>query len=119
MADLTKAQRRHIRDLAVIAHGRELGAALDALNNQFKKWQSGELDPWELNEEIHQHHNGIARELYKAYVMGDAFHAVGAAVVDGILELDEVREDCRPAVEGYARGFKRYVAEDAGSGTDG
>lgn len=48
---------------------------------------------FELNDKVHQFHNGIARELYKRYVMMDPKFSVAHALNHGILGVEEVRED--------------------------
>jgi len=40
--DLTKAQRRRIRELAGIAYDRELSRELTDLEQEFARWRSGE-----------------------------------------------------------------------------
>jgi hypothetical protein len=93
--DLTKKQRKHIRELASVSYERELNAALDKLLASFQKWKQGGMNPFDLNEEIHQYHNGTARDLYKQYAMGDPDMAVMFALAGGILKIEELNKDCR------------------------
>ena len=93
--ELTKKQRKHIREMAGVAYEREMAAALDKLLTAFQKWKQGGITPFDLNEEIHQYHNGTARELYKQYVTGDPDMAVMLALARGILKIEELNEDCR------------------------
>ena len=74
--ELTKKQRKHIREMSGIAYEREMAAALDNLLMSFQKWKQGEKTPFDLDGEIHQYHNGTARELYKQYATGDPDMAV-------------------------------------------
>ena len=93
--ELTKKQRKHIRELASVSYERALAAALDKLLAAFQKWKQGGMSPFDLNEEIHQYHNGTARDLYKQYAMCDPDMAVMFALADGILKIEELNEDCR------------------------
>jgi hypothetical protein len=93
--ELTKKQRKHIRELASVSYERELATALDKLLAAFQKWKQGEMSPFDLNEEIHQYHNGTARDLYKQYSSGDPDMAVMFALAEGILKIEELNEDCR------------------------
>lgn len=94
--ELTKKQRKHIREMASIAYEREMAAALDNLLASFQKWKQGEKTPFDLDEIIHQYHNGAARELYKQYATGDPDMAVLLALSRGILRIEDLSEDCRP-----------------------
>jgi hypothetical protein len=53
------------------------------------------MNPFELDEEIHQYHNGTARELYKVYVGGHPDLAVLIALRRSVLKVEELNEDCR------------------------
>jgi hypothetical protein len=94
---MTKLQKRHLRELAQRCYELEMSMALQNLDENFKKWKNKEITAWELNERIHQHHSGTARDLYKIYELSnDARVVVSQAVVKGIITIEEVKEDCRP-----------------------
>jgi hypothetical protein len=87
----SKKTKKEIRRLAGLAHERELKKALSDLNVKFKQWEKQELDPFELDDEIHHFHNKISREIFKkynSYNMED--HFVAVAIVDGIIDKSEV-----------------------------
>jgi hypothetical protein len=93
--ELTRKQKKHIREAAGLAYERELAAALDKLFASFQKWKQVERTPFDLDGEIHQYHNGTARELYKQYATGHPDMAVLLALKEGVLKIDELNEDCR------------------------
>ncbi len=95
MNELTKKQRKHIREMAGVAYEREMTAALDKVLEAFQKWKRGEIMVFDLDEEIHQYHNGKARDLYKQYATGDPDMAVVLALLKGVLTIEEINEDCR------------------------
>jgi hypothetical protein len=85
----TKAQRRRIRELAVIAYQRELSEQLGQLELEFKRWRSGEIDPFALSERVHHFHQGPARDLYSKYEDSDLEWPVAHAIHRGIIRPDE------------------------------
>jgi hypothetical protein len=91
--DLSKSQRRKIRELSALAHDRELSAELGKLEEAFRRWRSGELDPHQLNDLIHAFHQGPSRKLFSRYADSDSTLPVAAAVAHGIIADTEVPED--------------------------
>ena len=88
--DHQKVQRQRIRELAAIAHERELARELGAVELEFSRWRRGEIDAHELREIIHAFHDGPARRLYSVY-NGDLLEmAVGAAIARGVLTEEEL-----------------------------
>jgi len=90
MDSFTKGHRREIRRLAGLAHERELSTAAGSLESEFGRWRRGEIDVFELNEHIHKFHDGVSRELYKAYAMGRLEFSVAGAIARGVLQESEV-----------------------------
>ena len=44
-SELTKAQRRRLRELGGMAYQRELSAELSNLESEFRRWRAFEIDP--------------------------------------------------------------------------
>ncbi len=100
MTDLTKGQKKHLRELAAKCYEKEMSAALNELNKHFKKWESKEITTWDLDEKIHHHYKGKSRDLYKFYEqLNDPRIAVARAIANEIIAIEEVRDDCRPILE--------------------
>ncbi len=99
MDSFGKAQRKELRLLAGVAHERELGTALAALQVQFEEWNAGKLDVHGLSDAIHQFHNGVARDLYVTYTRLEPRVAVAQAVARKILRDDEVPPGLREALQ--------------------
>jgi hypothetical protein len=115
MKDLTKAQKRELRRLAGLAYERELSAASANLQGEFERWRKGEIDVFMLNELIHQFHDGVARDLYKLYAMGQPVWGVGAAIARGVLKKEEVNPVILEYVQGpveFAREYGTNIPED-------
>jgi hypothetical protein len=112
MQDLTKAARKTIRKLAGIAYERELSRELTKLEERFADWRSGRIDPFELNEAIHKHHNGVSRELFNRHSQGSMLdHVVATAILEGTIQEAEVPEEVREHLLRIVALY-RQVADD-------
>jgi hypothetical protein len=93
---ISKTQRKNLRALSATAHERELSQALSELFAKFQDWQAGDVSPWDLNQEIHEFHDGKSRELYKFYVMNhNPLFCIASALAKEVIDIDEVPENCR------------------------
>jgi hypothetical protein len=88
MPELTKGQKRKLRELNALAYARELETALAALERDFAWWRAGKIDPFELSDRIHAFHDGVSRDLWKTYEMSPMF----AATVRDALERKVLSE---------------------------
>ena len=84
------------RELAGLAYERELSAELTKLREQFDAWDAGQMTPFELEQAIHQFHDGVSRQLYNRYSSGSTLpHAVAAAIMNGTISVAEIPEPAR------------------------
>jgi len=83
--DLTKSQRRRIRELAGIAYDRELSRELTVLEKEFARWRSGAITAQDLDQRIHEFHQGPNRQLFTTYTGGAIELAVAAAIANGVM----------------------------------
>ena len=86
----SKAIRHELRQLAGRAHEEELRRALLTLANHFDAWKAGELDSFDLSDQIHAFHNGASRVLYNRYTGGMHEVTVASALARGILTPDDI-----------------------------
>ena len=86
----TKRQRRELRELQGLAWERELGAALENLQEDFRSWRKGDISPFELNDRIHRFHNGRSRDLFNTYAGSLDMFWLESVVVRGVIEESEV-----------------------------
>ena len=101
MPDMTKSQKKQLRQLAGQCYEKEMTLALETLYEDFRKWEKSEITAWNLNDKIHQYHNGTARELYKLYEgPSGPIVALSQAVAKGIINIEDVPENCRPLLAG-------------------
>jgi hypothetical protein len=105
---MSKKQKKHLQALSDRCYELEMSEALNALFDDFQNWKDGGIDVWDLNERIHQHHDGTARRLYKFYeVFRNPQNAVARGVFKGILKMDDIQKDCHPFVERLIEYYKQ------------
>jgi hypothetical protein len=112
MQDTPKRLKRLVREWAAVAHDRELAKALLQLRGQFDRWQRGEIGVTELNDQVHQFHQGASREIWKTYATNRLELAVGFAVATGILRREELPPELLQHVAGL---IALYEAEEPAS----
>jgi len=86
----TKAERKILRKLAALAYERELTRCLSRLESDFADWRAGRIGVAQLNDSIHEYHDGDSRDLWTKYSRVSPEELVGIAVAEGILEHDDV-----------------------------
>ena len=111
--DLTKSQRRAIRDLAALAHTRELSAELTRLESAFARWRASEIDPHELSNLIHAFHQGSSRKLFVAYSDSAPTLPVASAIARGIISESEVPEHVRDFLGPAISFFHNHIGSDS------
>ncbi len=104
--DLTKAQRRRLRELGGIAYERDLSAELTKLETEFTRWRAGEVDAFDLSEVIHRFHQGPSRELFLKYDHSHLDLAVAHAIHRGVLSPEEVGSAMIELLGGYLASLR-------------
>jgi len=97
MNDLTKAEKRSVRDLLGHAFEAELAAALEDVESAMAGWRRGELRPSEVQERIHEFHKQ-SQEIFKTYNYLEPLLALARAVEFGFIEIARVPESLRERV---------------------
>jgi hypothetical protein len=106
MNDLTKSQKRAVRELLGDAHEAEIASALVKVEQAIKEWRSGAILPSDVSERIHEFHKE-SQEIYKTYNYLDLMFALARAVAFGFVELARVPEDLQPRIrelEAFVKG---------------
>jgi hypothetical protein len=116
--DLTKSQRRRIRELAGIAYDRELSRELTALEADFARWRSGAISAHDLDEKIHQFHQGPNRRLFTTYTGGSVELAVAASIANGIISEAEAGSEMVAILRGGIRFANWYSKEEGSDDSD-
>ena len=74
-----------LKALALACWEAELSRELAQLQNHFAAWAAGAVTPFDLNEMLHQFHEGISRELYERYSAGTFEANVARGIALGLL----------------------------------
>jgi hypothetical protein len=106
MQNTPKAMKRLLREWAGIAHDRDLSQALSELHGQFGRWERGEISSFELNEFVHQFHDGASREIWKRYATNQLEPAVASAVAAGVLRKEELPPELVQSVAGLIEFYE-------------
>jgi len=93
-----KTIRKKLRELACLAHERELSRDLETLDSHFTQWRRQEIDCFELNDRIHSFHQKTSRELWETYSSMEDDFLVCRAVKLGFLSRKEVPEKVAEAI---------------------
>ncbi len=102
-----ESQLRRLRELAGLAHERELGRELDRLHAELTQWKAGAVSAFAMSDAIHVFHQGAARRLYDWYA-GDLEFAVASAIHRGILGVEEAGPETIALVEPHFQFLRRH-----------
>ncbi|KXS31099.1 MAG: hypothetical protein AWT59_2779 [Candidatus Gallionella acididurans] len=108
--DRSKNLKQKLRQMAGIAYERELTIASEGLLQEFQRWENKEIKVFELNDQIHEFHHGISRELYNRYLGNEMtiFFGVESALRRGILSSKEVGEDVFLSIDGNTSALSSH-----------
>ena len=112
--DLTKADKRKVRQLAGIAWERELRNELRQIAAAIEDMENGSLSPFDVNDHIHKFHNGASRDLYNQYSQSRPWLGVCRAYFDRVLtddDLVDASDEVRKGIGDFAASFARLDAE--------
>lgn len=116
--DLTKSQRRRIRELAGIAYDRELSRELTTLEGEFARWRNGAIGAHDLDEKIHEFHQGPNRQLFTSYTGSAIELAVAAAIANGIISEAEAGPEMLEILRGGIELANRCSNDDDADGSN-
>lgn len=112
MQDVPKSIKRLVREWAGVAHDRDLRKALGELRVQFGRWERKEISSLELNEFVHQFHDGASREIWKRYATNHLEPAVASAIAADILRKAELPQELLQHIAGL---IEFYEADQSAS----
>ncbi len=104
MIELSKKTRKELRQLLKQSYAAELNQHLLDLSMKFDDWKNKKIDCWELDDQIHEFHNGISKNLFNSYnAKGvDDLYMVSRAFANGLLRKEEIPVEAIDLVEHYA-----------------
>jgi len=111
MKEYPKKIRTELQRLAGTAYDRDMEKALTELETHFRRWRSGEISPFDLNNLIHAHHDGISRDLWKFYHHHPE-STVPRAIANGTLKEDEIPEEIMDYLAETVSYFRKEESHD-------
>src|SRR5437763_15720373 len=95
--NLTKSQKRAVRELLGEAHEAEIDTTLLKVEAAIQEWRSGKILPSEVSARIHEFHRE-SQEIFKTYNYLDPLLAVARAVVYEFIQLGQVPQALQPRI---------------------
>lgn len=111
--DFTKSERKTIRKLAELAWERQLRSELHKIAAAIADMDREVLSPFEVNQEIHNFHNGVSRNLFNRYSDSQPWFSVCRAHYDKVLSDDDLidaSDTIRNGIREFAKNFE-YMYE--------
>ena len=95
---IPKSIKKKLADIVYQAHERALRKELTKLGDAFESWRRGDINSFDLEELIHNYHNGAARDIYKRFTYSPSELPMLAAFVigSGLVKEDEVEAEVLP-----------------------
>jgi len=90
MPELSKQQKKQLRQIASLAHERELGKVLARLGSEFDRWEQGKLSARALHDRIHELDRGALKQIWARYQSLPAETVVAQGIAEGFLQESEV-----------------------------
>lgn len=107
MVELTKKNKKQLRELMIKAYAKELNELLVALSKKFDAWKNHQIDCWELEELIHKFHNSHAEKLFNYYNSKvDPILIISRALAQKLIQKEEIPDETLPYVERCIHLFK-------------
>ena len=121
MNDYPKRIKKQLRRLVGEAYENELTQELGQLATKFDEWKAGKISTGELSRLIHEYYTGPSWDMYKYYNNVSPVMAVGRAVVERLLEEDDIPEEVWPYIQNAVQFYRDdlgYEEETEESGTE-
>jgi hypothetical protein len=90
MAGLSKKLKAALREHTARVWEAEMGAALRALAAKFDERKAGGLSTADLNAAVHEHHDGVSREIWKRFNAKDQRIPLAHAVATGVIREESL-----------------------------
>ncbi len=99
----SKLIRKKLRELAGLAHERELSMAMETLDKHFAQWRRQEIDCFELNDRIHRFHQNTSSEaMENLFFHGRRFPCLQSGEAGFFVQGRCSGESCRGHIFGQA-----------------
>jgi hypothetical protein len=113
MADeLSKSQKKALRDWIYRAHNEALRRALPALSADFDRWRRGEIDSIALADHLRAFDEGPSREIYRRFTYSNNAQlrmAVAGAIQDGLIDETTLSDEVRACLASWLAFLEKKV----------
>lgn len=106
--ELTRSERRKVRELAELAWERQLREEILKIGDAIQEMRNGAATPHDVDELIHRFHQGPSRKLFQLYSDNNPWWAVCRAHHDGILTDDDIAKASDKIIAGI-RQFAKAI----------
>lgn len=113
MDELTKSQKRALRELADRAYAEALRRALLPVSEAAEAWKAGAISSFEFSDRIHTFHQGPSRQLWSFYTTLDPLTIVMHAVVEGLVDIAAVPEDLHAEIQQRAAALHQVLKNES------
>jgi hypothetical protein len=107
----TRSETKLLRALVEEAWAEELNYSLEEQFDNFMKWADDAMSPFELVEQMHLFHNGVARELYKKYSGPLVSTTVAKAIAENHIDESELSDELIAKLKGEIATFRKLVGK--------
>ena len=97
--------KKEMNRLADIVFQRELDTELTKINADFKKWEKGTINSFQLNDLIHKYHEDVSQHLWKLYQQQPEF-LVARALANNTIKNEETNPIILKALKDKMAFFK-------------
>ena len=93
MAEFSKSEKKRLRELAALAHERDVAKSLSKIASKVEEWKNGKITALDMNEALHEYDRGESREVWSRYDSNQYDIQVASAIVRGLLTESEVGKE--------------------------
>lgn len=103
---MDKNLKKELRNLHVLAYEKETKIYLEKLYNKFQEWRNGDISSIDLSSLLHEYDYGQLRELFTKYNTLDPEVTVSRALVDGLIQRNEISDSAFISIERLIEFFQ-------------
>jgi len=112
MAEISKKLKQRLRQYASRAWDAEVQATLQALAVKFERWKKGGMSSADLNDAIHEYHDGVAREIWKRFSTNKPGMPLAHAVAAGFVTKESLPAEVLEHIESMVEYFQDQMRDE-------
>ena len=112
MPEISKKLKKMLRQHASRAWEAEMQAALQALEAKFSQWKKGTISSAELNDAIHEYHDGISRDIWRRFSTNKPRMPLAYAVASGLITEKSLPAEVLEHIESTVEYFREQLRDE-------